>query len=115
MDFGTRTARETWPASSVVPCRRSPLMPTLTKPLLSLTAGDLMCTAVVTIPQHTSLKEAAHLLAQAGISGAPVVDVEGRCIGVLSSGDIVSWVDKGEGAARPVNVKPCCVHSNWPD
>jgi CBS domain-containing protein len=64
------------------------------QPLLSLTAADLMTTPVTTIPEYTSLREAARLLSRAGISGAPVVDADGRCLGVLSSGDFVVWAGK---------------------
>jgi CBS domain-containing protein len=61
------------------------------KPFLDLTAADLMTTPVTTIPHDTTLREAAHLLTRDRISGAPVVDAEGRCIGVLSSSDFVTW------------------------
>jgi CBS domain-containing protein len=68
-----------------------------TKALLNLTAGDLMTTPVMTIPEKTSLREAACLLLQSDISGAPVVDAAGRCLGVLSSTDFVVWAgENGE-------------------
>jgi CBS domain-containing protein len=67
------------------------------RPLLALTAADLMISPVVTIPQGTSLREAARLLHRSNISGAPVVDPEGRCVGVLSSSDFVTWAgDQGQ-------------------
>ena len=74
-------------------------MPTTTtrgaaKPFLEMSAADLMTTPVRTIPQEMSLREAAHLLTRERISGAPVVDADGRCIGVLSSSDFVSWAGK---------------------
>jgi CBS domain-containing protein len=62
--------------------------------LLDLTAADLMTTPVRTIPQEMSLREAAHLFTRERISGAPVLDANGRCIGVLSSSDFVTWVGK---------------------
>jgi CBS domain-containing protein len=62
-----------------------------TKSLLALTAADLMTTPVMTIPENTSLREAARLLLRSDISGAPVVDAAGRCLGVLSSSDFVGW------------------------
>jgi CBS domain-containing protein len=71
------------------------MMQTATKPLLALTAADLMTTHVMTIPQEMSLREAARLLSRSSISGAPVVDAEGRCVGVLSSSDFVTWARKG--------------------
>jgi CBS domain-containing protein len=66
-----------------------------TKPFLGLTAADLMTAPVLTIPQETPLREAARLLSQSSISGAPVVDPEGRCVGVLSSSDFVTWAKEG--------------------
>ena len=75
-------------------------MKTAVKSFLDLTAADLMTTPVRTIPQETSLREAAHLLTRDSISGAPVVDADGRCIGVLSSSDFVTWAGKdGNGKA----------------
>jgi CBS-domain-containing membrane protein len=85
-------------------------MLTATKPLLSLVAADLMSPADVTIPQDMSLHAAAHRLAQADVSGAPVVDGEGRCVGVLSAHDFVTWADKGPRAARK---RPECYCSAW--
>ena len=58
---------------------------------LALTAADLMSRPVMTIPDGMSLGEAARLLSGSNISGAPVVDAEGHCIGVLSSSDFVTW------------------------
>ncbi len=75
-------------------------MNTLIKPLPALTADDVMSVPVQTIPRETTLRVAAELLTQAHISGAPVVDEAGRCIGVLSSSDFVTWV-AGEEAGRP--------------
>jgi CBS domain-containing protein len=56
------------------------------KQFLALTAADLMTAPVMTIPEETSLREAARLLHGAHISGAPVVDADGRCVGVLCGG-----------------------------
>jgi len=71
-----------------------------TRHLLELTAADLMSRNVIVISQQTSLRAAAHRLALASVSGAPVVDEKGRCVGVLSATDLVRWVDRGENAAR---------------
>jgi len=57
------------------------------KPLLALTAADLMIRDVVVIPVETSMRTAAHVLAKNQISGAPVVNAEGHCVGVLSIAD----------------------------
>jgi len=74
------------------------------KPFLALTAGDLMTAPVMTLPQDMSLREAARLLCRSNISGAPIVDTEGRCLGVLSSSDFVSWAGKGGESEEKVEV-----------
>jgi len=43
-----------------------------------------MTTAVVTVGPEATLKEAATLLAENGISGLPVVDDEGIVVGIFS-------------------------------
>jgi CBS domain-containing protein len=88
-------------------------MLTLTKPLLALTAADLMTTDLVVIPQAMSLQGAAHLLLRSKISGAPVVDAAGRCIGVLSATDFLAWTDKGEHAAKRSPMSCSTGHSDW--
>lgn len=62
---------------------------TTAKPFSALIAEDLMSRPVEAIPAKMSLREAARLLRRAQISGAPVVDSEGRCVGVLSATDFV--------------------------
>jgi len=69
------------------------------KRLFDCTAEDLMTRDVVSIPQAMSMQEAAHRLSAAGVSGAPVMDDAGWCVGVLSRGDLVRAMD--EGAPRP--------------
>jgi CBS domain-containing protein len=70
-------------------------MQAATRPLQALTAADVMTTPVTSIPQETTLREAALLLSRSAISGAPVVDQDGACVGVLSSSDFVTWAGKG--------------------
>ncbi len=82
-------------------------MPTTTKPLLALTTSDLMSRDVITIPHEMSLRAAAHLLFQNQISGAPVVDADGRCIGVLCATDFVHWVEDGGHGAEDVPLPAC--------
>jgi CBS domain-containing protein len=62
-------------------------MNTPRKSLLALTAADLMTREVVAIPAGTSMRAAARTLAQARVNGAPVINGEGRCVGVLSASD----------------------------
>jgi CBS-domain-containing membrane protein len=66
-------------------------MTTTTKSFFELTAADLASERVVTIESGISLRVAARLLAEAHVRGAPVVDADGRCIGVLSVSDLARW------------------------
>lgn len=75
-------------------------MVTATKPLLALTAADVMTETLVLIPQEMSLSAAARLLSQHQISGAPVVDAAGICVGVLSGMDFVHWAEHDSKARR---------------
>jgi CBS domain-containing protein len=50
---------------------------------------DVMSRNVLTIGPETPLKAVAQLLVQQGISGLPVVDTEGRVLGVVSETDIL--------------------------
>lgn len=52
--------------------------------------ADLMTTDVVTVGADTPLKDVAAMLASRGISGAPVVDADGRLLGVVSEADILA-------------------------
>ncbi|MFO7573441.1 MAG: CBS domain-containing protein [Gaiellaceae bacterium] len=51
--------------------------------------AELMTPHVLTVEPDTPLRDAAALLAENRISGLPVVDVDGRVVGVLSEADIV--------------------------
>jgi CBS domain-containing protein len=55
------------------------------------TAGDLMTRDVAVVHPETSLLEAVKLMAQRRISGVPVVDSDGKVVGMLSEGDLVRW------------------------
>ena len=55
------------------------------------TAGDLMTRDVAVVHVETSLLEAVKLMAQRRISGVPVLDNEGKIVGMLSEGDLVRW------------------------
>ncbi len=50
---------------------------------------DIMRRDVITVRPETPLKEVARLLVEHGISGLPVVDGEGRVVGVVSEGDLI--------------------------
>jgi CBS domain-containing protein len=88
-------------------------MLTTTKPFLALTAADLMTPDVVMIPKEMSLRTAAHMLAQHQITGAPVVDAMGRCVGVISATDFMRWADEDRPTTPEPNADSNCVCSEW--
>lgn len=57
--------------------------------LQTLRVSDVMNRHVVSVRAELSMAEAAELLLQKEVSGAPVVDAEGRCVGILSATDFM--------------------------
>ena len=57
--------------------------------LLSLRVCDVMSSSVVEVSVNASLADAAALLIENNVTGAPVIDESGRCVGVLSSTDFM--------------------------
>ncbi|HEY6609146.1 MAG TPA: CBS domain-containing protein [Candidatus Limnocylindria bacterium] len=51
---------------------------------------DVMTREVTSVTADTPLRDLARLLTERQISGAPVVDVEGKCIGVISEADLLA-------------------------
>jgi CBS domain-containing protein len=60
-----------------------------------LTVRDVMTRSVISVRRTTPLKEVAQALIDNGISGLPVVDVDGAVLGVVSEADLLV---KGQGA-----------------
>lgn len=54
-----------------------------------LTAADVMTTTVVTVSPETPVPEVARLLHEHRISGVPVVDADGKVVGIVSEGDLI--------------------------
>ena len=62
---------------------RSGIMDIAVDRLMTLKVKDVMTRKVICVAQNQRLSEAAGLFLEKGISGAPVVDEQGRCVGVL--------------------------------
>jgi predicted transcriptional regulator len=88
-------------------------MATRVKPLFEITAEEMMSRDLVSVPRKMSLRAAAHLLNEARISGAPVVDEQGRCIGMLTTSDLSKWVERGERASKHAEEAPACMCTDW--
>lgn len=76
-------------------------MPGTKRPLKELTAGDLMNRDLITVSHKTSLREAGRLLLLHQISGLPVVEPGGTCVGVLSTTDLLRWAIQESGGSSP--------------
>ncbi len=61
--------------------------------LITLKVKDVMTRNVVCVDRDQPLTEAAALFVEKRVSGAPVVDADGRCVGVLSALDYVKRED----------------------
>lgn len=57
--------------------------------LLDRKVADIMTSDVRTVSRNATMAEAAEVLVDHGVSGLPVVDEMGKCVGVLSSSDLV--------------------------
>lgn|SRR5487761_152232 len=60
--------------------------------LLTLRVSDVISRSVVSVASTKTMAEAAAVLAQNFISGVPVTDRQGKCVGILSATDFVRCV-----------------------
>jgi len=58
-------------------------------------AMDVMTTNVITVGPDTPVQALATLLSERGISGVPVVNNEGKLIGIVSEGDLLHRAETG--------------------
>ncbi len=75
-------------------------------------AADLPVTTVMTrdvacVSPRATAAEAAELMLELGINGAPVIDARGRPIGVVSRGDLLRELVRGGGATRVEDCMTC--------
>ena len=50
---------------------------------------EIMTRDVITVAPQTPIREAASLMVDHSVSGLPVVDEQGKLVGVLSEGDLI--------------------------
>lgn len=67
-------------------------MDTAVNRLMTLKVKDVMTRKVICVREDQSMSEAAGLFLEKGISGAPVVDAAGCCVGMLSAIDYLRRV-----------------------
>jgi CBS-domain-containing membrane protein len=58
-------------------------------------ARDVMVSPVITVKPSSSVKEAAKVFLERGISAAPVVDDEGKLVAIVSEGDLLHRAEAG--------------------
>jgi len=63
-------------------------------------AADVMTRDVVTVRPDDTLQRAAQLMLDRGVSGLPVVDVQGRVVGVVSETDLIRPDEAAERRVR---------------
>jgi CBS domain-containing protein len=64
-------------------------------------AVEIMTTGVVTVQPEASVREAARLMLEHGLSGLPVVDDMGRLAGMVTEGDFLRRAETGTERRRP--------------
>jgi CBS domain-containing protein len=69
------------------------------------TVGDVMTTPVVTVSPGTTFKEAVRTLTSRRVSGLPVVDADGRLVGIVSEADLLSKAEKRNADAYMLESK----------
>lgn len=58
-------------------------------------ARDVMVSPVITVTPSTTVKEVAELLLEKQISAAPVIDNQGKLVGIVSEGDLLHRAEAG--------------------
>jgi CBS domain-containing protein len=64
-------------------------------------ARDVMVRAVVITSPDTTVEALARLMINLGISGVPVLDKDGRLVGIVTEGDLLRRVEIGTERHRP--------------
>ncbi|MGI5473059.1 CBS domain-containing protein [Streptomyces sp. CA-132043] len=79
----------------------------------AVTAGDLMTKPAVTVGPRQSLTEAAGLMARHHCNRLPVIDVEGRLMGIVTRGDLVSVFLRPDDDIRTEIIEEVLVRTLW--
>jgi CBS domain-containing protein len=78
-------------------------LPDIASKLEARTAGEAMSAPAVTIGRKRPLTEAANTMIEEGVNRLPVVDVEGKLIGIISRADLVrAFVRSDDEIAREI-------------
>jgi len=61
------------------------------------TASDVMMPFAITLADHATVAHAAAIMAREDVHHVPIVDDDGRVIGIVSAIDIVRWLATNDG------------------
>ena len=80
---------------------------------LELTARDCMSSPIATVSEDASLDEAIKLMEENKVRRLPVVDEQGRCIGIVAQADIALSASHGKTAqvVREISEPPASTAS----
>lgn len=65
------------------------------------TVADIMTPLVFSLPEGATVPQAAALMAYERVHRAPVVSVDDKVVGIVSSLDVLRWVGRSHGFALP--------------
>ena len=66
-----------------------------------MNAADVMVTKVITVGPDACVQDVAHILLTNRISAVPVIDANGKLLGIVSEGDLMCRAEAGTGRRRP--------------
>ncbi|MEV4671418.1 MULTISPECIES: CBS domain-containing protein [Actinomadura] len=104
--------RKAAPGQSGEPHRTSRLM---REPPKATTAGEAMSSPAVTTTEDTSIAEAARSLCRRGFKRLPVVDRDGRPVGIVSRADVLRVFLQTDAQIRNEVTHEIVVQSLWLD
>jgi CBS domain-containing protein len=67
----------------------------------AMNAADVMVRLLVTVAPDAHLSHAINLMIKHRVGGLPVVDADGKLVGMLSEGDLLHRAETGTGRHRP--------------
>jgi CBS domain-containing protein len=82
--------------------------------LITLKVKDAMTRQVICVSRDQTLADAARVFVEKGISGAPVVDPAGVCVGMLSAADYVRREDADRQSPGTSTARDCVGHEMSP-
>ncbi|HET9015349.1 MAG TPA: CBS domain-containing protein [Thermomicrobiaceae bacterium] len=84
----------------------------MTPTTVPVTVREIMTEDVITVRPHASIDDVARLLFNRQITGVPVVDEQGRVVGIVSEYDVIS--KSGKTAADVMSRDIISVHEETP-